>query len=167
MHKFCHTVRDQKALAVKPDYAEAHSNLAIVLNSEGRRSEALEHFKTSLELERGGHPIDPRHESFRFIKKPKMNHDIEQFRYLASLGHEAGRFQSLVKVYEAVAEEIDWPGDDGVTIPLSDDHRHRLGDTYNRSIHLLGNQRADSFRRRCSAIRDRRYGTEIDCRRRS
>ena len=66
-----------------------------------------------------------------------MNHDIEQFRYLASLGHETERFQSLVKVYKAVDSEIDWPSDEGVTIPLSDDHRQRLGDTYNRPIHLL------------------------------
>jgi tetratricopeptide (TPR) repeat protein len=126
-----------KALAIKPDYAGAHSNLAIVLHSDGRRSEALDHFKRSLELERGGNPIDPQHKSFRFINKAKMNHDIEQFRYLASLGHETERFQSLIKVYEAVDSEMDWPSDDGMTIPLSDDHRQRLGDTYNRPIHLL------------------------------
>ena len=126
-----------KALAIKPDHAEAHSNLAIVLNSDGRRSEALEHFKRSLELERGGNPIDPHHESFRFINKTKMNHDIEQFMYLASLGHETERFQSLARVYEAVDAEIEWPSDDKMVIPLNDDHRQHLGDTYNRPIHLL------------------------------
>ena len=126
-----------KALAIKPDYAGAHSNLGIVLNSDGRRSEALDHFKRSLDLERGAHPIDPEHQSFRFINKTKMNHDIEQFRYLASLGHETERFQSLARVYEAVDQEIDWPSDHRMTIPLIDDHRQRLGDTYNRPIHLL------------------------------
>jgi len=66
-----------------------------------------------------------------------MNHDIEQFRYLASLGPETGHFLALAKVYEAVDTEIEWPNDDEIVIPLSDDHRQRLGDTYNRPIHLL------------------------------
>ena len=100
-----------KALAIKPDLADAHSNLAIVLNSCGRQSEALDHFKIHLDIERGDNPIDPQHQSFRFITKAKMNHDIEQFRYLASLGPETGRFLALAKVYEAVDTEIEWPND--------------------------------------------------------
>jgi len=126
-----------KALAINPDYAEAHSNLAIALNASGRRSEVLVHFKRGLEIERGNNPIDPLHMSFRLITKAKMNHDIEQFRYLESLGHETDRFQALAEIYEAVDLEIDWPSDDRRAIPLSDDHRQRIGDTYNRSIHLL------------------------------
>ena len=126
-----------KALAIKPDYAEAHINLAIVLNSCGQQSEALDHFKINLDIDRGDNPIDPQHQSFRFITKAKMNHDIEQFRYLASLGPETGRFLALAKVYEAVDTEIEWPNDDVMVIPLRDDHRQRLGDTYNRPIHLL------------------------------
>jgi len=127
----------EQALAIQPDFVEAHSNLAMMLNSAGQRPEALDHFKRGLEIERGNNPIDPMHMSFRLISKAKMNHDIEQFRYLASLEHETGRFQALAKLYEAVDLEIDWPSDDGMTIPLSDDHRQRLGDTYNRPIHLL------------------------------
>ena len=125
-----------EALKLKPDYADAHSNLAIVLHSCGRQSEALDHFRNHLDLGRGDNPIDPQHESFRFITKVKMNHDIEQFRYLASLGPETGRFLALAEVYEAVDTEIEWPSDDGMAIPLRDDHRQRLGDTYNRPIHL-------------------------------
>jgi hypothetical protein len=97
----------------------------------------LDHFNKSLELERGAVPIDPGHYSFRLINKTKMTHDIEQFRYLAALGHDAGRFQSLTRDYEAVDREIDWPGEPSQTVPLSDDHRRRLGDTYNRPIHVL------------------------------
>ena len=103
----------------------------------GTPSEALDHFKIHLDIERGDNPIDPQHQSFRFITKAKMNHDIEQFRYLASLGPETGHFLALAKVYEAVDTEIEWPNDDEIVIPLSDDHRQRLGDTYNRPIHVL------------------------------
>ena len=126
-----------KALAIKPDLPEAHINFAIALNSCGHRSEALDLFKSGLELVRGDNPIDPMHKSFRFITKVKMNHDIEQFRYLASMGHETERFQALVKVYDAVDQEIDWPSEDSKVIPLSDKHLQRLGDTYNRPIHVL------------------------------
>ena len=126
-----------KALAIKPDLPEAHINFAIALNKCGHRSEALDLFKSGLELVRGDNPIDPMHKSFQFITKVKMNHDIEQFRYLASLGHETEHFQAFAKIYESVDEEIDWPNDDRISIPLSDDHRQRLSDTYNRPIHLL------------------------------
>jgi tetratricopeptide (TPR) repeat protein len=127
----------QKVLAIKPDYVKAHKNIAIALNSYGRRSEALDHFKSGMELEWGGRQINSQHKYFRFINKSKMNHDIEQFRYLASLGHETARFQALVKDYEAVDSEINWPNTDSKIIPLSDNHRQRIGDTYNRPIHVL------------------------------
>ena len=126
-----------KALAIKPDLPEAHINFAIALNSCGHRSEALDLFKSGLELVRGDNPIDPMHKSFRFITKVKMNHDIEQFRYLAALGHETEHFQAFAKIYESVDEEIDWPSEDSKVIPLSNKHLQRLGDTYNRPIHLL------------------------------
>jgi len=132
-----------KAIDIKPDFAVAHSNLGyalLELGSYSRRSEAFDYFKRSMEINRGDNPIDPQHQSFMLISKAKMNHDIEQFRYLASLrrgGHETERFKSLADIYEAVDTEIDWPSDDGMKIPLSDDHRQRLGDTYNRPIHLL------------------------------
>ena len=53
------------------------------------------------------------------------------------MGHETERFQALVKVYDAVDQEIDWPSEDSKVIPLSDKHLQRLGDTYNRPIHVL------------------------------
>ena len=125
-----------KALAIKPDYAEAHSNFAMTLISCGRQSEALGHFQSHLDIERGDNPINPQHESFRFITKAKMNHDIEQFKYLASLGPETERFLVLAKLYEAIDTEIDWPNVENMKIPLRDDHRQRLQPTYNRPIHI-------------------------------
>ena len=130
-------VHYHKALSIKPDYGDAHSNLAIVLNSLGRRSEALDHYRKRLEIERGDSPSNPEHKSFRFITKAKIDHDIEQFWYLASQEHETERFLTFAKTYEAVEREIDWPSDDTMAVPLSDDHRKRLGTIYNRPVHLL------------------------------
>lgn len=35
----------QMAVSVKPDYAEAHNNLGVVLVNMGRRMEAIAHFR--------------------------------------------------------------------------------------------------------------------------
>jgi tetratricopeptide (TPR) repeat protein len=40
----------QKALEIKPDYAEAHNNLGIVLFEEGRGDEAITHFQSALQI---------------------------------------------------------------------------------------------------------------------
>lgn len=127
----------RNALALKPGFTQCHTNLAILLNSTGQRTEALRHFKSALEMARGNAPIDLQHPSFRFISKAKMDHDIEQFHYLTSLGLETARFQTLAEAYQTIDAEIDWPNDDGMNIPLSDTHRRRLADSYNRPIHLL------------------------------
>ena len=41
----------EKALEFKPDYAEAHYNIGISLEGEGRRAEALQHFRESIRLD--------------------------------------------------------------------------------------------------------------------
>ena len=127
----------RKSLAVDPGLADAHSNLAIILNSVGRRSEALEHYRKGLQLKRGDNPINPQDRSFHFISKAKISHDIEQFRYLASEEHENEKFVELASLYEGIENEIDWPGDAGTSVPLSEEHRERLGNTYNRPFHLV------------------------------
>ena len=127
----------RKALAVDPELADAHSHLAIILNSVGRRSEALEHYRKDLQLKRGDNPINPQDRSFHFISKAKISHDIEQFRYLASEEHENEKFVELASLYEGIENEIDWPGDAGTSVPLSEEHRERLGNTYNRPFHLV------------------------------
>jgi hypothetical protein len=90
-----------------------------------------------LAYERGKNPIDPNCRSFRFISKPKIDHDIEQFRYLASLGKDRERFNGLAESYEAVRNEIDWSNSCGFDVLLSDDHRKRIGKTYNRAHHVV------------------------------
>ncbi len=41
-----------KALTIRPDYAEAHANLGLTLLRRGRNGEAIEHFRKALVLAR-------------------------------------------------------------------------------------------------------------------
>jgi Flp pilus assembly protein TadD len=126
----------RKAIAVKPDYAKAHNNLGITLNAMGLKEGALQLFKRNLQLERGKNPVNPRHKSFRQISKAKIDHDIEQFEYLAASGYEIKKFHELATLYKTVSSEINYPSDTG-TLPLSDKHQNLLRETYNRPIHIL------------------------------
>ena len=126
----------KKAIALKPNLSEPHVNLATVLNGMGFRENALWHFKRYLQLERGTKPLNPQHESFQKTSKAKIDHDIEQFEYLATSGYDSKKFRELAGVYKIVASEIDCASDTEV-VPLSDKHRGLLGDTYNRPLHIL------------------------------
>ena len=125
-----------QAIALDPDDAEAHSNLGIILNGLGRRESALKHFQINLDLRRGCKLKYPKHKSFVSISKAKIDHDIEQFEYLANSGYDDTDFNELAAVYRIVASEIDCALDTEI-VPLSDKHRGLLGDTYNRPFHIL------------------------------
>ena len=125
-----------QAIALKPDFSKAHNNLGMTLNALGMRESALEHFQINLDLERGCKLKDPKHKSFVNISKAKIDHDIEQFEYLADSGYGDTDFNELAAVYRIVASEIESASDTEV-VPLSDKHRELLGDTYNRPFHIL------------------------------
>ena len=126
----------RQAVALKSDYAEAHNNLGITLNAMGLKERALQHFEINLQLERGTNPVNLHHESFRTISKAKIDHDIEQFEYLAASGYDIKKFHELATLYKTVSSEINCTLDTDV-LPLSDKHQSLLGDTYNRPIHIL------------------------------
>jgi len=128
---------NQKALALKPNFVEANYNLAIWLNAAGHHLKALEHFGKVLELERGDNPVNPDDKTFQFISRSKIRHDIEQYQYLASQEHDRERFLEFANLYKAVEGEIAWPNEDTTVIPLSAEHKKRIGGTYNRAINLV------------------------------
>ena len=125
-----------QAIALKPDYAEAHSNLGVTLNAMGSRESALKHFGRSLQLKRGINLVDLHHKSFKQISIAKLDHDIEQFHYIAASGIGIKKFKELAMLYQIVRSEINHTLDTDI-LHLSDKHQRLLGDTYNRPIHIL------------------------------
>jgi len=125
-----------QAIALKPNLADAHSNLGNTLNAMGSRESALKHFERSLQLKRGINPVDLHHKSFRQISNAKLDHDIEQFHYIAASGIDIKKFQELAMLYQTVKSEINHTLDTDI-LHLSDKHQRLLGDTYNRPIHIL------------------------------
>ena len=125
-----------QAIALKPDFVKAHNNLGITLNALGSRESALKHFERSLQLTRGINPVDLYHKSFRHISIAKLDHDIEQFNYIAASGIGIKKFQELAMLYQTVKSEINHTLDTDI-IHLSDKHQRLLGDTFNRPIHIL------------------------------
>ena len=125
-----------QAIALKPDFVKAHSNLGITLNALGSRESALKHFDRSLQLTRGINPVDLYHKSFRHISIAKLDHDIEQFHYIAASGIGIKKFQELAMLYQTVKSEINHTLDTDI-IHLSDKHQRLLSDTFNRPIHIL------------------------------
>ena len=52
--KLAEAIREfERALAINPDYADAHNNLGIALGSSGDFAKAIEHFRRALEIRPG------------------------------------------------------------------------------------------------------------------
>ena len=126
-----------RALELKADFPEALGNYGNLLITLGRWNEALDKYHRKLEMVRGKNPIDPNLDSFRFITKAKMKHDIEQFQYLESLGSDTDRIGKLARDYEALDKEVEWPDGDSIAVPLTDDQLDLIGHSYNRPLHLI------------------------------
>jgi len=126
----------RKAIELKPNDAEVHSNLGLILLRKGEQELSLKYFSKSAELLRGQKIQEPNHTRYTTISKAKIDHDIEQFEYLASQGYENEKYTDLAVLYRKVATEIDWPTETQL-ISLSDDHQKLLKKNYNRLIHQI------------------------------
>jgi len=126
----------QRALEIRPDFADGLGNYGVLLLALGRQQEALSCFREKRELVRGEIPVKQNLETFRFISRAKIRHDIEQFRYLASLGTDTHRFAELADTYSDLEREIQWPEDDAIGVSLTKDQHNRIRSSYNRAIHL-------------------------------
>ena len=125
----------KKALKINPNHAEVHGNLGLAFVEAGKRDNAFLNFKKSNELIRGKNPLNPFHKSFLTISKAKIEHDIDQFKYLAHSGYEVKKFKFLAELYRGISLEIDWSGEE--IQQLSNEHQKLLKDTYNRTIYEL------------------------------
>tara|TARA_B110000444_G_scaffold227205_1_gene232214 strand:+ start:197 stop:2032 length:1836 start_codon:yes stop_codon:yes gene_type:complete len=126
----------KQAIELKYDFTEAHINLGITLNAMGLMEGALKHFEINLQLERGESRLNMEHKSFTTISNSKLDHDIEQFKYLAKSGYDIKKFQELAKLYKKIKSEINNTSDTEVFL-LSDRHKDLLEDSYNRPSLIL------------------------------
>jgi len=131
----------ERALAIDADYGNARSNLGLVLNALGRPDDALEQFDAYLHARRGPAADDSDPERFGLISKAKIDHDIEQCRYLVTQGEEA--FATVAERYEVLRGEINWPDGGEFRLPLTEEQRVRVAESYNRPIHIIDTPRTN------------------------
>ena len=125
-----------KAIQIKPNYAEGYSNLGLTLLEKGECDLSLKYFSKSTELLRGQNKQDFNNPKFTRISKAKIDHDIEQFEYLASQGDKSEKFIGLANLYKKIAAEINWPSETEL-ISLSNKHQSLIKGSYNRLIHRI------------------------------
>ncbi len=123
-------------LKMNPNFGSAYSNLATAQHSMGRTDQALENFKKRFVLERGDNPLLPEHKSFLTTSKSKIDHDIEQYRYLATLNYSEPDFSELATLYETLRDETEWPTGEEPLVKLTPDQLQRVGHVYNRAVYV-------------------------------
>jgi len=119
----------RKFLAAEPDHHNANLRLALVETALGRRDSALAHFARTSEIRRAAATVTS-------ISKLKLDHDIAQFRFLASAGDDADRLSRLADDLTALRDGIDWPDDDGEPVVLTDAQSRTIAAIFARPINV-------------------------------
>lgn len=125
----------RKAIKLKPNFAKANKSLGLILLEKNEFESSLLYFLKSAKLLSYQKETQSSSKRFNTISKAKIEHDIEQYEYLASKKYNLKKFIDLAKLYKKISSEIDWPSDTKL-ISLSNKHRSLLKDSYNRLIHL-------------------------------
>jgi Tfp pilus assembly protein PilF len=120
-----------RAAQLEPEHYEAHRALGFLWLAQGERGRALDHLARTYELRRGDDRTGIAHKSLTTATRPKLEHDAEQFLYLAQRMRDRVRFELLARNYRAIAEQI---ADEVAT--LSEPQLDALGEDYNTPIHL-------------------------------
>jgi tetratricopeptide (TPR) repeat protein len=119
----------ERVCALDPGHYEAHRALAFLWLETGDRGRSLDHFARTYELRRGDDRLGGQAKFLTFATRSKLQHDAEQFRYLAGRRRDRARFDALARAYEAVAKDFsEQPAE------LSPPQRQLLGDNYNTAI---------------------------------
>ena len=90
-------VNTKQAITLKPDSAIAYNNLGSTLFEKGDHVGALNCFQKSCGLKRRRKASKGHQESLVEVSKSKVNHDIEQFEYLALRSIEKNHFSKLAE----------------------------------------------------------------------
>ena len=126
----------RKAIELKPNFANANEALGLVLLEKNKYDLSLIYFSESAKLLNDQIEQKSNHQRFKIISKAKIEHDIEQFEYLASKNYDIKKFTGLALLYKKVASEINWPSDTSL-ITLNNKYQSLLKDSYNRLIHIV------------------------------
>ena len=126
----------RKAIEIKPGFAKAYEVLGLLLLERSKYDLSLKYFSASAKLLNDRNQKESNKQRFTKISKAKIEHDIEQFEYLAHKGYDPKKFTDLATLYKKVATEIHWPNETKL-IDINNHHQSLLKDTYNRLIHLL------------------------------
>lgn len=120
-----------RAGSLEPDNYDAHRTLGFLFLAEGNRGRALDHFARTYELRRGEDRIGIACQSLDHTNRCKLQHDAEQFRYLAKLRRDGVRFEMLARAYEAKEKGLA-PG----LVKLASSDFDAIGEDYNTTINI-------------------------------
>jgi Tfp pilus assembly protein PilF len=120
-----------RAAQLEPQHYEAHRALGFLWLSQGERGRALDHFARTYELRRGDDRTAIARKSLTMTTRHKLEHDAEQFLYLAQRSRDRLRFELLARSYRAIAGELS-----NEVTQLSEARIGALGEDYNTPIHL-------------------------------
>ena len=126
----------RKAIELNPNFAEANEALGLVLLEKNEYDLSLMYFSESAKLLNDQTERKSNNQRFKVISKAKIEHDIEQFEYLASKNYDIKKFTDLALLYKKVASEIYWPSETSL-ITLNNKYQNLLEDSYNRLINIL------------------------------
>lgn len=121
----------ERAAKLEPLHYEAHRALGLLWLAQGERGRALDHLARTYELRRGDDRTAVACKSLTTATRHKLEHDAEQFLYLAQRTRQRLRFELLARSYRAIAGDIS-----NEVTTLSDAQIDVLGDDYNTPIHL-------------------------------
>ena len=125
-----------KAIKLNPDYAKAYEILGLIQLEKSEYELALKCFSESARLLNGKKNKESDKKRFKNISEAKIQHDIEQFEYLASQGYETKKFTDLADLYKKIASTVNWPSQSQL-INLSDKTQSLIKDSYNCLIHQI------------------------------
>ena len=126
----------EMAVELNPDSDSAWQNLGSLLLTLGATEQAAEAYAKAFAIRRK--PGGPKHipEQFETVSRSKLEHDIEQLRYLIGRGALPPEDQDLVAAYEAELALIPTEAPRTGRRSISSWGKVTLAASYNRAIHV-------------------------------
>ena len=129
-------ISTRQAIELNPNTPRVNETLGLILLEKKEYDLSLKYFSKSAALLNHREEKESNKKRFSIISKAKIEHDIEQFEYLASKSDNGRKFIDLVKQYKKIASEINWPSDSSL-INLNNQHQYLLQESYNRLLHVV------------------------------